>query len=144
MNKEIKQKWINALLSGRYKQNNRELVSFADSEVDSLCCLGVLNDISDLGIWNASDQAYIAEDLSGEFNWNEEFITHPLVAEWAEISRDPKIDLTNIELSESIKDNLSIKSLIYNNTKKTKAYISELNDAGITFEQLAQIIQEQL
>lgn len=40
MNPEIKEKWINALLSGEYKQVNGMLRSG-----DKYCCLGVLCDI---------------------------------------------------------------------------------------------------
>ena len=47
MNKEIKKKWVNALVSGKYKQGTNRLRTG-----DSYCCLGVLCDIIDSSRWD--------------------------------------------------------------------------------------------
>jgi hypothetical protein len=47
MNLEIKQKWLEALRSGKYEQGRRVLRS-AD---DKYCCLGVLCDLIDPNAW---------------------------------------------------------------------------------------------
>ncbi len=54
MNQEIKQKWVEALRSGEYKQGKGQL-----RDKDSFCCLGVLCDIhhkeSGEGRWFAEE-----------------------------------------------------------------------------------------
>ena len=47
MNQEIKQKWVEALRSGKYKQTTYVL-----RREDSYCCLGVLCDIAGRGKWS--------------------------------------------------------------------------------------------
>lgn len=42
MNQEIKQKWIEALRSGKYKQGKYHLKIVDESGEESFCCLGVL------------------------------------------------------------------------------------------------------
>lgn len=49
MKKDIKQKWIDALKSGRYKQGQGRLKSCNDE----FCCLGVLCDSIDSEGWNS-------------------------------------------------------------------------------------------
>ncbi len=49
MNAEIKQKWIEALKSGKYRQGREAL---RDSDND-YCCLGVLCDLVDPNGWSA-------------------------------------------------------------------------------------------
>lgn len=47
MNKELKQQWIEALRSGKYKQGKGVLRTFSDH----FCCLGVLCDVLDDSKW---------------------------------------------------------------------------------------------
>ncbi len=54
MNPEIKQKWIDALRSGRYKQSRYALRSVGSND-KSYCCLGVLCDIIDPKGWVGSN-----------------------------------------------------------------------------------------
>ena len=65
MNPELKQKWVDALTSGTYRQGRRAL---RDND-DCFCCLGVLCDIVDPGGWEktpGSIYSYFIED--GEDN----------------------------------------------------------------------------
>ena len=47
MRKELKEKWLEALRSGKYKQGRGDLRNVDDE----FCCLGVLCDISGQGEW---------------------------------------------------------------------------------------------
>lgn len=47
MKKELKERWIEALLSKKYRQGKNKLRSTSND----YCCLGVLCDISRLGHW---------------------------------------------------------------------------------------------
>lgn len=47
MDPEMKKRWVEALRSGKYKQGKGRL---HDEVHDTYCCLGVLNEIEDLGI----------------------------------------------------------------------------------------------
>jgi hypothetical protein len=49
MNQELKNKWIEALRSGKYKQGRNYL-----RMGDSFCCLGVLCDVDDPSKWRAN------------------------------------------------------------------------------------------
>lgn len=47
MKKELKQKWVEALRSGKYEQGKGVLRTFTDR----FCCLGVLCDVLDQSVW---------------------------------------------------------------------------------------------
>ena len=47
MNQELKQKWIDALRSGKYKQGTGRLKQIINGE-STFCCLGVLCDVAGL------------------------------------------------------------------------------------------------
>lgn len=53
MQEEMKQKWINALRSGNYKQTYGRL-----KHNDAFCCLGVLCDISQLSSWEKEEPLF--------------------------------------------------------------------------------------
>lgn len=59
MNKEIKEKWLEALRSGEYKQGREHL----RDESNQFCCLGVLCDIVDPKGWT---DAFSFRGSSGE------------------------------------------------------------------------------
>ena len=56
MNKEIKQKWIEALRSGKYKQTRGKL----KGRNGAFCCLGVLCDIQG-GKWECAKNKYLLD-----------------------------------------------------------------------------------
>lgn len=49
MNKEIKKQWVEALRSGRYRQTQNTL-----RVNDGFCCLGVLCDLVEPGLWEVN------------------------------------------------------------------------------------------
>ena len=55
MNPELKQKWLEALRSGRYKQGILQL----RSSDDRYCCLGVLCDLVDRTAWVACGSGFV-------------------------------------------------------------------------------------
>lgn len=120
MNKKIKQKWINALLSGEYKQGNNAL-----HINKQFCCLGVLCDLAEKeGIvtsklydhHNKDVETYsFGCDEQGNDEWEQ---LPPVVAKWA-----------------GINDYIGL----YNNEFPS---LAEANDDGCTFEEIANIIKK--
>jgi hypothetical protein len=78
MKKEVADKWVEALRSGKYKQGNGVL----KDDNNKFCCLGVLCDISDMSIWIKSIEG------SSEFNnYFENSMYLPVkIRQWAEMN----------------------------------------------------------
>jgi hypothetical protein len=68
---ELKQRWLDALRSGKYKQGKGAL----RTGKDHFCCLGVLCDISGAGEWESGKYGwqYTVDDSS-----DSEFLPRPL------------------------------------------------------------------
>jgi hypothetical protein len=116
MNIEVKQKWVEALKSGEYIQGSEYLCNN-----NKHCCLGVLTDLyvkeNNLE-WNTMTYD---DDNVKSLN-NECTVLPDCVIEWADLpNKNP---------------------YVFCNGKKMM--IAEHNDGGVTFEELAQIIEEQL
>lgn len=60
---EIKDKWLEALKSGKYIQGYAELVYIDESEIKRHCCLGVLGEIIE-GITNDMDKCSLPNPYS--------------------------------------------------------------------------------
>ena len=129
MNSKVKEAWVNALRSGKYEQGSERLRS-----VSGYCCLGVLCDI------------YAQEhNTEWEFRGNEETNLQPMdywyyegeseflpesVMDWAELkTNNPslQVDVDDGEDSWNYKDD-----------------VSNLNDSGCTFAEIADLIEAQL
>jgi uncharacterized protein YeaC (DUF1315 family) len=137
MNPEIKQKWISALRSGEYEQGDGKLYSG-----QGYCCLGVLCDLyskeNNLKWEFRGDDTIKTEDeiVPSQlqkcdyfyFDDESEFLPES-VKEWAELSvKNPQV---RVEVEEC---------------EGARFYFDEianLNDAGYTFPQLANIIEKQ-
>lgn len=81
MNQEVKQKWVEALRSGKYKQGQGYL-----RKGDNYCCLGVLCDLNGGAEWILSDHPRKPIYNYGDELRNE--IPPKFIREWAEISDD--------------------------------------------------------
>lgn len=114
MKKEIADKWVVALRSGKYQQATKTL---RNSE-QSFCCLGVLCDISGIGTWkdNVSNYRYVPFDKAED--WQSSFLPYR-VQDWAGMARRDGTR-TNGEPA-----------------------LSYLNDQGKTFEEIAEIIENE-
>lgn len=144
MNKKIKEDWIKALRSGEYSQGNGYLNHLGDH-----CCLGVLCDLyvkAGLGIWETYEddkpnEIYSFEDGS----ISESGVLLDSIKEWAEldsvtgeISLDPS-EIEILGLSGYVGGD-EFGELVSNQIVD----LTELNDGGITFNQIADLIEEYL
>lgn len=117
MKPEIKQKWVDALRSGVYQQTNGYL-----KRRDGFCCLGVLCDVvkDELNLeWQASDDI--------------ETFTEYIISNQA--SYLPIVVLNHCGIN-------NVNPLvIYHGEPK---FLAELNDSRISFDEIANIIEEQM
>lgn len=123
MNPEIKSKWISALRSGKYPQEQQTLHS-----ENGYCCLGVLCDLYlnetqtedykwDIG---CGGRYYFAEN-TGREEWSVDYLP-VVVMDWAGLnSENPFIEYDGCNME-----------------------ISDLNDEGNSFQVIADVIEEQL
>jgi hypothetical protein len=130
MNPEIKQKWVDALLSGKYDQGSEKLRSR-----QGYCCLGVLCDLysqeqnQEWEFRGAFEEENTQPTDYWYFDGEGEFLPES-VKEWAGLSlANP---LVKLDAEEEDEDPWSYHD-----------EISNLNDTGYTFNDLAKMIQEQ-
>lgn len=121
MNQEVKQKWITALRGGEYKQG-RDALKTADN---TFCCLGVLCDL------------YLQEGNPGEWKYvrggiNVRFYPDPTTLEGSNAAYLP----------ESVQQWAGMDS--DNGSMGTEYPLSTLNDAGKSFLEIADIIEQNL
>ena len=117
MNQEIKELWIKALRSGKYKQTTGKLKSIEGS----YCCLGVLCDLytEKTGIGKWKENTYHTRFDFDDNNCNVEGLLPKNVMLWA-----------NLDHSDPI--------------LKNGRYISFINDRGATFEEISNFIETDL
>lgn len=140
---EVKERWLTKLRSGEYGQCKKRL---ADGE-GNYCCLGVLSEV-------AVEDGVIRKRVSREVEILPEGDEGPIVfygeattvlprglAEWAyenlsEYGGDPVVDPRSPENPTVwITDVLGIRR---------QASLAELNDSGMTFDKIADLIEEHL
>lgn len=119
MNPEIKQKWLEALRSDNYAQGTGWL-----KRDDCFCCLGVLCDLYSKETGHKWEPSII-EDGPDKFI-SEGQVLPTIVREWAGLENcNPEVKTSDCNTEQSTS-------------------IAELNDSGASFEDLAEIIKEQL
>lgn len=120
MDKEWKKKWLEALRSGKYKQGQNEL----RSKDNSFCCLGVLCDIAGGGEWSKET----GEDPGGRL--------------WYYKSNG---DRTSCYLSHDVVDRVGLdRTNPILESLGSEYSVSALNDSEMSFEELADLIEDQL
>jgi hypothetical protein len=122
MNKEIKQRWCKALKAGNYIQTSGTYLA-DNSGYDALgllCDLYILDTDNNFWLYNMITHRY---ELDGQDN-----VLPLAVADWAGIPQTPLIDRF-------------VVPVIWEG-KMTN--IAKLNDSGMTFKQLADIIEQKL
>lgn len=132
MNPEIKQMWLEALRSGEYVQGKNALRSVDATGQDSYCCLGVLCDLNQQYGWS------LKPDTEGWCFLDDSESLPQEIVEWAEVgSMNPFI------LKQPLVDKpwfpASQLALSANWTT-----LAMLNDSGVSFANIADIIEEQL
>lgn len=132
MNPEIKQKWVDALRSGQYEQGKMQLRTARNE----YCCLGVLCDLAVKdGVLREPFKTNIGTYIYGNSDEPSTGSVLPKsVREWAGLPSigDPE---TPTDVWTRGPDSFDFD----NNVN-----LSSLNDAGATFEEIAQKIEENL
>lgn len=130
MNPEIKAQWLAALRSGEYKQGRHTLrVGTSEAQPDQYCCLGVLCDL-------AQRQGVIPEPVYRDGDWI--YGTHD-EATWSVLPRSVSewAGLHNATPDEGIGD-------VWFGPKGHQKSLSSENDRGLSFTDIAAIIEEHL
>lgn len=125
MNPQIKEKWVNALRSGNYEQNHDGRLR----NENGYCCLGVLCDL----YAKENDKEWGNYDAGSGEGYNfEDYNDFPpqSVIEWAGLSNEnPAVEVVYDEEDEPFSDNEPLASL---------------NDNGMSFNDIANLISSQL
>lgn len=108
MNSEIKTKWIETLLSGKYKQGTGALRKADEGRGDTFCCLGVLCDIMDPENWEARYEGYAMYHKGRSAAPHTDFL---VLADLEENDVDSLMDMNDVGnsfaiIAEVIKDTL--------------------------------------
>lgn len=124
MNPEVKARWVAALRSGDYRQANQVLRSG-----DSFCCLGVLCDVyaAEHGVKGWSQSRF---DRDGDGYPND------VVCDWAGFGISGDDDAGALRCSADYDPKVEIVG--------KRKHVSEHNDDGRTFAEIADAIEEQL
>lgn len=124
MNQEIKARWVAALRSGDYQQGFTALCTLGGSGGEAYCCLGVLSDLAvqDGVIIKVRASAMTKMRFGGEGEAGSLNYLVPQVTTWAGLS--------------SLNPFVTID-------EKT-GHLSNFNDAGYTFDKIADAIEKQL
>ena len=131
MNSKIKEVWVNALRSGKYEQGSEKLRS-----VTGYCCLGVLCDIY-AQEHNTQWEFRGDEEINPQsqdywyFDEHSEFLPES-VMNWAELKTH------NPTVRVDVEDNDDEDNWYY------KDELSDINDSGYDFSQIANLIEAQL
>ena len=128
-NKERLRLWVEALRSGKYKQADRQL-----KRGDTFCCLGVACDISGIGKWDGDE--YLLPD-----GYAAEFSLPSAVTEWLGFAED-RSDDNEVEIGEITDPILNpYRELIAHKSASPTITLAGLNDSGLTFNEIADVIE---
>ncbi len=123
MNRRVKKLWIKALLSGEYEQGRGELRTLRGAGRVTFCCLGVLCDL------------YAKETKGGSWMFDR-FLDNTYDQESSGVLTDGVKDWAGLGLG-----NPSVSS---KDGEVRAISLSVLNDAGRSFEQIAEYIEYSL
>ncbi len=122
MDKRIKDLWVRALRSGEFKQCKGQL-----EKDGKYCALGVLSILALI----EGQCTYLPEGKSGRFD-HKKFKLSFNIMKWARIAQEEEKFLNSIEQEVKI------------HYKGRPTTIARLNDLGISFLELADLIEKQL
>lgn len=143
MNPEIKALWLEALRSGEYEQGEGWLKQMPDDGPAEYCCLGVLCDLAEKAGIVESREELSGDDtpvaryfgrLVTEYGYSEVTVLPKAVADWADlkVEHPDVLDYTDMLGSNSCGDfGEGSNSLV------------SLNDNGVPFDEIANIIEQQ-
>lgn len=130
MKKEVKDRWLAALRSGKYKQGKKVL----RTEEGTYCCLGVLCDLAaqdGVGQWvggSLHHWEFVDESKDDGADYSETDLTKG-VREWAGLPANLFLHLPDEEVQEE--------------WMREGVNPAVLNDEGMPFEKIASLIEEQ-
>ena len=130
MKPEIKEKWVKALRSGKYSQCRHAL----HIQDDGFCCLGVLADLMEPR-WEVVEGSEDARCSYQDGNKREESLLPITVCRWAGLDELDR----NVKIPSRLSGPLQLGP-----TKAAATCLTELNDRGATFEEIADIIEKEL
>ncbi len=124
---DIKKRWINALRSGDYEQSSGQL-----QDTIGYCCLGVLCDVVkyDVGL----DWEFVSGD-GPYFDGEMSLLPHSV---WNYVT-----DGLHLPSSPTTKCDFNVENHLFDHYD-SEASLAEINDEGASFEEIAQIIEDQL
>ena len=127
MKESVKEKWIEALKYGRYKQVKGHL-----KKMGGYSCLGVLCDISDIGYWAKNKYSEVYARIT--FGHGLKFLDCNYLPQ--AVIRYAKIQSVSGALKEGV----------YYGSEGNCIYhaLTSLNDAGMEFDRIAEIIEKDL
>lgn len=136
MNPEVKALWIEALLSGDYKQGKSWLKQVHDDGPAEYCCLGVLCDLAEkAGIVTSTEESttqggrVVRYSSSGNEEYSEVTVLPKTVADWADFKWQKSISGSIVGPNQ------------YGDFEGGCSLVS-LNDTGASFEHIAGVIEE--
>jgi len=123
MKADVRERWVRALRSGKYKQGWGRLCSVEHGET-SFCCIGVLANEELNGHWIEESEGLQGFHRKGLKIWWEFYYDGSLFGETGSLNNDA---LAELELSD------------FHQFKLT-----EMNDSGCSFSEIADWIEENL
>jgi hypothetical protein len=142
MKSELKQQWVTALRSGKYKQGEGAL----RDQNDQHCCLGVLCDLVDPTGWAPYYNDEEDEEYPDGYRYDNdsEALTRQLAEEIGFNSLgqfEPTMELIESLEGEVANETLvTLHNIICHNNRYEKN-LAHLNDSGVPFEDIATIIE---
>lgn len=137
MNPTIKEKWVAALKSGRYKQGIGSLKTG-----DQFCCLGVLCDLyakeTGAGQWkleNDLDFGLASEVFATKSEFQEYALPQEVVVGWKYALPQEVVEWAGLESADPV---ITIYRI------DDEDALSTLNDSGINFDGIAKLIEDNL
>lgn len=158
---EIKQKWLEALRSNQYPQGKEALrkteIMSSDTvnmklPIDCFCCLGVLCDVSQVGSWSRTNgeewHYHEGDDRSNDYP--PVTIVDAVLAEGIEVESIAEEGIKVAELVDpkgfvaAVQALYPRKSINVVENSRVFECLATLNDNGVTFEQIADVIEQYL
>lgn len=137
MKRAIKQEWLTALRSGQFQQGHTVLHGVNEDGVHEYCCLGVLCSLAERE--NAVERTGTGGTLSyGSYSTMSAHYLPEEVSEWASLVG--RIRAGSGSDADQLGDPGFFLDLF---TREGSSYVtlSSLNDAGFTFDQIADVIE---
>jgi hypothetical protein len=133
MNPAVKEVWLKDLREGEHSQGQMFLKRQRSGNVTEYCCLGRLTELYISSPENTEKLAWENSETRGIFKTVEDAsLPAPQVVKWADMACKTG---GTIVISEELRKKYGLISLF--------SSLPQLNDAGVTFAEIADIIEQQ-